>query len=368
MKTVLRFSSGDSRKTFNSKEDLIEFLTLEQQSWREYFSAQNQNPVATIRNDLNTQYGEALRFANQITDETTFEAKVEQISKKYQNKQLLRFDGKRAKYVFMLGEEDEKLQYYMVGYFTNKLYNQSNDPMAFKAIFEGLKYEDGITSNIDSEKASLESLKDEWDEKLSTIETNFTSTNDNVNSVKSEIDQYFIEKKVEFDTFKSERAEEFDAIIKTYDDKLALQAPVNYWNSKSTGNYWIAGGLGVIFFLAIWIILVNFEPLAKDVAQGIIDKNYYPMIQFTSLAVITIWLLRIIVKIFYSKLHLAEEAREKEMFIKTYLSMLRETEGIKDESDRHLILQSIFAPSKNGLIKDDTVPLNVIEKIIKARS
>ena len=56
------------------------------------------------------------------------------------------------------------------------------------------------------------------------------------------------------------------------------------------------------------------------------------------------------------------------MFIKTYLSMLRETDALKDDSDRHLILQSIFSPSKNGIIKDDGLPVNIIENIIKARS
>lgn len=368
MKGILKFGHGDSRKTFNSKDELREFLVSEQNSWREYFKTQNQNPIASIKNDLNSQYANAIQQTDQITDENTFNTRLTQIEKKYQENLLLRFDGKRAKYAFLMAQTDEKLQYYLIGYFTNKLYNQGNDPYAFRAIFEGLKYEDGINSNIDAEKASLESLKDEWDGNLSEIKSDFQSTNKEVVSIKSEIEQYFIDKKEEFDTFKKERVSEFDTIIKTYDHKLALQAPVNYWNNKSKSNYGVAGILGVVFFIAIWIIIANFEPLAKDVSQGIVDKNYYPLIQFSSIAIIAIWLLRIIVKIFYSKLHLAEEAREKEMFIKTYLSMLRETDALKDDSDRHLILQSIFSPSKNGIIKDDGLPVNIIENIIKARS
>ena len=64
-------------------------------------------------------------------------------------------------------------------------------------------------------------------------------------------------------------------------------------------------------------------------------------------------------------MHLAEEAKEKEMFIKTYLALLRDSKGVKEE-DRHLILQSIFSPSKNGIIQDDGVPANFIENIINA--
>jgi len=368
MKGTLKFGHGDSRKTFNSKDEIREFLVSEQNSWREYFNTQNQHPIVSIKNDLNSQYAHTIQLADQITDDKTFNTKLTQIEKKYQDNLLLRFDGKRAKYAFSIAKTDEKLQYYLIGYFTNKLYNQGNDPYAYRGIFEGLKYQDGINSNIDAEKASLESLKDEWDGNLSEIKSDFQSTNSEILRIKSEIEQYFIDKKEEFNAFKKEKVNEFDTIIKAYDDKLALQAPVNYWNNKSTLNYGVAGFLGIVFFIVIWIIIANFEPLAKDVSQGIVDKNYYPLIQFSSITIITIWLLRIIVKIFYSKLHLAEEAREKEMFIKTYLSMLRETDAVKDDSDRHLILQSIFSPSKNGIIKDDGLPTNIIENIIRARS
>lgn len=368
MSIVIEFGNGDGRKTFPSKEKLVEFLTQEKSNWREFFNNQNQGVIQQIRSGVNSQYDSAIQTANRITDDLSNSEQIaNQISTFYKQFSVLKFNGKRGKFIAEIYNQDPILAMYIVGYFTKKLFPHSNDPLAFRAIFEGLKYDSGITSNIDSEKQALEELKSDWDKELSLLRENYTEINAQIETLKSEIDQYFENKKIEFDQIHINREQEFQNLIKAYDDKLALQAPVNYWDSKSKWNYRIAGILGIVFFLAISIILINFAPLAQNVSTGINQKDYYPLIQFSSLAIIAIWLLRIIVKIFYSKLHLAEEAREKEMFIKTYLSMLRETDGVKDESDRHLILQSIFTPSKNGIIKDDALPINIIENIVKAK-
>lgn len=367
MKIVIDFFNTDGKKTFKSKEELLTFLSKEKESWNIFFQGQNQNVINSIRQDLLHQLDSSIQLASSITEnEDSIQRATSQISTKYQNLQLIKFDGAKAKFALSFKEINSLLSCYLVGYFTNKLYNQANDALAFRAIFEGLKYENGITGNIDSEKEALNALKIDWEIKLSELQSNFDDTNTQVNTIKSDIEKYFEAKQQEFEQFRQDRENEFKTVIETYNKKLALQAPVDYWRNRSRWSYGVAGALICIFFISVWFIVTHFEPIAKDVAQGIVEKNYYPLIQFTSIALIAIWLLRITVKIFYSKLHLAEEAKEKEMFIKTYLSMLRESTGIKDDSDRHLILQSIFSPSKNGIIQDDGVPTNLIENIIKA--
>ena len=64
-------------------------------------------------------------------------------------------------------------------------------------------------------------------------------------------------------------------------------------------------------------------------------------------------------------MHLKEEAHEKETMILTYLALINEGAGLENE-DRKLILEAIFRPSTNGLIKDESnVTLLDVVKTIK---
>ena len=82
---------------------------------------------------------------------------------------------------------------------------------------------------------------------------------------------------------------------------------------------------------------------------------------------ILIWISRIILKIALSNLHLSEEAREKKTMILTYLALIKEGAGL-EEKDRKLILEAIFRPSTNGLIKDESnVTLLDIANIFKGK-
>lgn len=369
IKLTITFGTSDGKKTFKTKDELLKFLNDQKSFWQVFFSG-TQHPINTFNSHIGNQIDRMVQNADAIneTNDSQSQNSLNYISNLFAETPIIYSEGKNAKFVQQIAQKDQNFARYMVGYFIKQLYSMNNDPLAFRAIFEGMKFEAGITSNIDAEKEALGSLKSEWDDNLTALKSAFEEANGQVVQTQDTLTTYYNKLQIEFNTFKETKENEFKSVIETYDQKLALQAPVEYWKTRSVWSYRIAGGLGVLFFIAIWIILANFEPIAKDVASGLTKKDYYPLIQFASITVVAIWLLRIIVKIFYSKLHLAEEAKEKEMFIKTYLSMLRESNGIKDESDRHLILQSIFAPSKNGIIQDDGLPMNVIENIVKARS
>lgn len=368
-KLVISLGATDGKKTFKTKDELLKFLSDQKSFWQSIFSGA-QHPVSTFGSHIVNLLDRMIQNANAINDTNDSQSQnsLNAISNLFAETPILCSEGKSAKFVQQIAEKDQNFARYLVGYFIKQLYSMNNDPLAFRAIFEGMKFDSGITSNIDAEKEALGALKTEWENNLNTLKGSFETTNGEIDATKGEISTYYTALQTQFTDFKTVKENEFKTIIETYDKKLALQAPVEYWKNRSFWSYCIAGGLAVTFFLLILIIFANFEPMARDVAKGLTDKDYYPLIQFASITLVAIWSLRIIVKIFYSKLHLAEEAKEKEMFIKTYLSLLRESDGIKDDSDRHLILQSIFAPSKNGIIQDDGLPMNVIENIVKAKS
>ncbi|WP_316247455.1 DUF6161 domain-containing protein [Roseobacter fucihabitans] len=71
------------------------------------------------------------------------------------------------------------------------------------------------------------------------------------------------------------------------------------------------------------------------------------------LAVSTVWLwfLRLQMKVHLSERHLFLDARERKAFAETYLALLKGGDVTKDHEA--VILQSLFRPTQDGIIKDD---------------
>ena len=63
------------------------------------------------------------------------------------------------------------------------------------------------------------------------------------------------------------------------------------------------------------------------------------------------WFLRLQIKIFLSERHLALDARERRAFAETYLALLKG--GHATTEHETVILQSLFRPTQDGIIKDD---------------
>ena len=87
---------------------------------------------------------------------------------------------------------------------------------------------------------------------------------------------------------------------------------------------------------------------------------YWKLALLGIIAVLGVWLARLIVRIFLSHLHLGTDAKERVTMIQTYLALLREEHGLKDD-ERQLILQTLFRPSATGIVKDDGIPPSLVE-------
>jgi hypothetical protein len=79
------------------------------------------------------------------------------------------------------------------------------------------------------------------------------------------------------------------------------------------------------------------------------------------------WFERIFVRLLLSQVHLYTDASERVVMAKTYIALLREGQGMKDE-DRRLILQALFRPAVTGIVKDDAIPPTVLEWITRLGS
>ena len=75
--------------------------------------------------------------------------------------------------------------------------------------------------------------------------------------------------------------------------------------------------------------------------------------------------IRVISKLTFSSFHLVRDAEEREQLTYVYLALHKE-KGI-DQTERHLVMQSLFSRADTGLLKDDaspTMPGNIVDKFV----
>ena len=66
-----------------------------------------------------------------------------------------------------------------------------------------------------------------------------------------------------------------------------------------------------------------------------------------------VWLMRVLMRVFLSERHLALDAAERRAFAETYLALLKGDQVMPEHEA--LILNSLFRPTQDGIIKDDGV-------------
>ena len=157
--------------------------------------------------------------------------------------------------------------------------------------------------------------------------------------------------------------ERFSATEKLYREHMALKGPVEYWTQKASAHKENAGeyravllsfaGIGGVILLAfltgIASIAIWSETLAKHPA-GYISLATLGVVTAT----VVFWIARILTRLFLSEHHLAIDAEERAVMAKTYLALT--AEGQASESERHIVLGSLFRPTADGIVKDDGAP------------
>ena len=224
-----------------------------------------------------------------------------------------------------------------------------------------------------SHTQKAEQKLDEFEDKLEKILDEIEKNKSNHQSI------------IKTETEKIQRIVDYaDSAKKAFDEEHKLHEAKEYWFKKAKRHATSATRSFYIFLLpVILLIYLVFYITQRKLPVGILlDSNqtittatslisnsssllhYLPYLLIFSLL---IWVSRIFLKVMFSNLHLKEEALEKETQILTYLALIKEGAGLEKE-DRKLILEAIFRPSTNGLIKDESnVTLLDIANIFKGK-
>lgn len=270
-------------------------------------------------------------------------------------------------------------------------YNDLNSLFGTLLVYEfTLKDFTSITERKNSEKKSINSLRSEFQKYLNeserTLTDHLSNSNTEYDSYVKKIDDIKDNKEKEFqlwfDKIKDkdwknwfeEKASHLKSLEETYESKLKLEKPAEYWEKKSIiykGQATTARTYLIVLISLTTIFLTSILLTSPDwIFTNVFKGNEISVVRwsliFVVLGSIIAFSIKALTKYMFSAYHLARDAEERHTLTFFYLSLLKDTE-VRDE-ERQMILQSLFSRTDTGLLKEDSAPTlptnDTINKII----
>ena len=119
------------------------------------------------------------------------------------------------------------------------------------------------------------------------------------------------------------------------------------------------GGIASAAVLLGWLI----RDLLRTTTMNTAPETWRVAVLFL-IGVFAVWGVRLFVRMFLSHLHLSTDAAERVVMVRTYLSLL-EGDRLTSKEDRQLILQALFRPASDGIVKDEGLPLSMAEFVTR---
>jgi hypothetical protein len=109
----------------------------------------------------------------------------------------------------------------------------------------------------------------------------------------------------------------------------------------------------VVTYICGWILLhSNISNGASEVANTIYVGGF-----IAAVTAISLWVVRIVMRLYMSQHHLTIDAEERAAMLKTFLALSEEKKV--GDTELGLILSAIFRPTPDGIIKDEGVPMPI---------
>lgn len=245
-----------------------------------------------------------------------------------------------------------------------------------------------LAERKDAEKKSISSIRSDFQNKLGDAETQMTEylaqankkfidysgKLDEVKSQKeSSYNTWFVKTSVDFEKFQSDSNKQIKDLEDLYKEKLKLEAPAKYWSERGKKlrkeGYWWLRGLLASIIIAIGILIWTLNEISVGTIEKIFQNSGTAIkwsVIFITLISFLAFAIRIFSKLTFSSFHLVRDAEEREQLTYVYLALQKEK--AIDQTERHLIMQSLFSRADSGLLKDDagpTMPGQILDQATK---
>jgi hypothetical protein len=150
-----------------------------------------------------------------------------------------------------------------------------------------------------------------------------------------------------------------------YQAEIALKEPVTFWTKKSRSHLWGSIWFGIAA-LSVGTFAA-FQAMQHLPTLLVVSKDtpppYYGIALAVSVSTLIIWLLRVLVRNYLAQSHLKADADERVAMVKTYLALSES--GKAPAESLGPVLAALFRPASDGLVKDDSMPMNIAELLTK---
>lgn len=279
-------------------------------------------------------------------------------------------------------------------------------------------FDRGIKDKVKIESAALKRLVGDLQTKLTEFQEEERKQVGRFNETHTGLETQSTAQQSTFDSAQGERESawntqldgaktELKQLQDTYDKYMSLAAPVKYWESKQKRHGRLMIGSGIVLVVAMvlsgWFLHTEIDSIGKAaavrkaepvllsanaiakaasapssapssaassvgtaaaVSEAIEVAASWRLGSFILLATLCFWVLRLLVRVFLSNMHLENDASERVTMAKTYLALLRKGR-LPEKEDISMVLAALFRPSGDGIVKDEGVPPTTLEWFTK---
>lgn len=330
---------------------------------------------------------------NRASKESSW-SRVKNLCQKAENRQEKYFnkESETTDFLLKLDSEFNGASKGAYDFFTNQTFQQINSNknyfIGWQRAYEFFTQDADLIKRRNNEKQTLGRIRSEYIKNIETIDSkvdDHIAEKESLYQTKEQTISKLIKRKNnqyenwktksqdKFSNFLSESDKAFKGLESLYSEKLKLEAPAKYWHDranklKGEGDRWMYSliictvlailALGaVLYFISDGTLKELFEKTGSAIRWSIVFLTFVSFLAYA---------IRTFAKLMFSAYHLVRDAEEREQLAYVYLALKKE-QSI-DDTERHLIMQSIFSRADSGLLRDDAAPTmpggGVLEKII----
>jgi hypothetical protein len=362
----------------------------------------------SLNRDL-AEYSELVQFANQsllIGHESDHISQygINRLIEIYCSGTLLLSGSPRAQFAKSIAAKDPELATYVLRELLGKR-GRVDSHNAVEAVVVATLFKHGIRKNVDSERASLQRLREDWDDALKeakaehrglrsnfelehqTIVSRIATVEDRASEFvallnqeinrhadlhesreqrfEQEVDLYREQGTESVASIHAEvtaAKEELQRLTAAYNEHMALKAPVAYWQENGDMHHASARAYLKCLAIAAPVLIMLLSVLGWFLLGDAAKPPLGHMILFFMFSGMVVWLLRVLTRLYLSHKHLEIDARERIVAAKTYLALVGDGVEARD-AERTIIMGTLFRPAAIGIIQDDAMPASSIELV-----
>ncbi|WP_217587777.1 DUF6161 domain-containing protein [Lentibacillus saliphilus] len=238
-----------------------------------------------------------------------------------------------------------------------------NDKYIFKGLIDSYLYEYPQTTKsiFKNEQESLYHLKTDYNDSLNKLDNEYYEKmkylDGNTSKYQSDLITWKEDLQNTTESFVEDKELELENLVSLYEEKLKLEGPAKYWEEtkdqyKKIGKRWMITAVSISISFITFLTILLLKLTINDTELNL--NSIKMMFILTVIISIGIFVINFFIRLSTSAYHLSRDAHERHQLAYVYLALLKDKSV--EESDRSIVLQSLFSRADTGLLKGESSP------------